>query len=461
MSLPSENKTNENESLPQPNGLDAFDIEHGISDIETPPEVPLSGQFKKCFAYFTIRYRLPNILVSLLNSIREDLKVNPSNYEEADISFVLESIEKLKTQVENNGRLEKIASKAPDVDIWNNFIANLPENASFFNICWLYAECYLYRRIYSLFEATNTMAQYDYFGPQKMKALQMSDHVMEELIQTTDNCENTCETFCHMLKLNLWGNKCDLSLSSGKDVKPLENLSQLIVSLNTNILVDDSAAIWNCLNQQPAQQQQVADTKYVDLICDNAGFELFTDLLFGQYLLQNALAKVVRYHVKAMPWFVSDTTAQDIHKTLKYLEGHKSHVLRDFGKRCSKYFEEGAFQIAEESYFWTTPYEFYRMSEINPKLYKDLSTSSLLVFKGDLNYRKLLGDFNWNFSDDFRKCLRGFNPTRLCTLRTIKGDLLCGLKPESVKCPDLARQLSEGKNDWMFTGNYAVIQLLL
>ncbi|XP_061401603.1 damage-control phosphatase ARMT1-like [Musca vetustissima] len=435
-------------------------MEHGIYDVETPKDTPLCGQYKKSFAYFTIRYRLPNILMSLLDSMRADLKANSSMYQESDISLVLESIENLKSQVENNHKLQKISSKAPDVDLWNNFITNLPENAGFFNVCWLYAECYLYRKIYSIFEAGNSLAQYDYFGPQKMKALQMSEGVMEELIQTTSDCENTCETFCHILKLNLWGNKCDLSLSSGKDVKPLENLSQLVLSLNKNILVDDSPTIWQCLNQSTAAAAEEEDKKYVDFICDNAGFELFTDLLFGQYLLRSGLATVVRFHVKAMPWFVSDTTRQDIHKTLNYLQEHKSQILKDFGVQCAQCFAEGYFQIADTEYFWTTPYEFYRMIDINAKFYKQLSSSSLLIFKGDLNYRKLLGDFNWNFSEEFRKCLRGFHPTNLCTLRTIKGDLLCGLKSDSVKCPDLAEQLRFRKHDWMFTGNYAVVQFL-
>ncbi|XP_073844384.1 damage-control phosphatase ARMT1-like [Musca autumnalis] len=436
---------------------DAFDVKHGICDIETPKDAPLSGQYKKSFAYFTIRYRLPSILNSLLDSIKKDLKENPCNYQEADISLVLESIENLKTQVENNAKLERISSKAPDVDVWNKFITNLPENASFFNVCWLHAECYMYRKMYSLFEAGNSLADYDYFGPQKMKALQLSEGVMEELIQTTANCENNCEAFSHMLKLNLWGNKCDLSLSSGKDVKPLENLNNLIDSLNTNILVDDSATIWNCLSTQVVATD---NNKCVDLICDNAGFELLTDLLLGQYLIKHKLASVVRFHVKAIPWFVSDTTEQDIHITLKYLQGHGSKVLNDFGRQCSSFFDKGAFQIAKKEYFWTTAYEFYRMPEINPLLYEDLSSSTLLIFKGDLNYRKLLGDVNWNFRGDFHTCLRGFNPTNLCTLRTIKGDLLCGMTPDSVKCPDLAEQLKLGKNDWMFTGNYAVIQFL-
>lgn len=69
-------------------------------------------------------------------------------------------------------------------------------------------------------------------------------------------------------------------------------------------------------------------------------------------------------------------------------------------------------------------------------LYSDLSTAHLLIFKafkGDLNYRKLLADFNWNFwnflfESRFVNALGVFRPTNLCTLRTIKADsadLIC------------------------------------
>lgn len=92
------------------------------------------------------------------------------------------------------------------------------------------------------------------------------------------------------------------------------------------------------------------------------------------------------------------------------------------------------------------------MNDIDPSLFQQLQCSSLIIFKGDLNYRKLLGDFNWDFTDSFQKCLRGFNPANLCSLRTVKGDLICGLKP------GVADQLTAQKSDWMFTGEYGIVQ---
>lgn len=96
----------------------------------------------------------------------------------------------------------------------------------------------------------------------------------------------------------------------------------------------------------------------------------------------------------------------------------------------------------------------FRMKEVNPTLYNELSKSSLIIFKGDLNYRKLLGDFNWNYAENFQTCLRGFEPTNLVTLRTVKGDLICGLKE------GIAEELTLKNSDWMFTGEFAVIQFI-
>lgn len=104
--------------------------------------------------------------------------------------------------------------------------------------------------------------------------------------------------------------------------------------------------------------------------------------------------------------------------------------------------------------FWTFPSDYSRMSSEAPELYKKLSQSDLCIFKGDLNYRKLMGDIYWEPTTSFQCALRGFEPTNVLALRTIKADTISGL-PKGV-----AEKLNATETNWMITGKYALIQVL-
>lgn len=39
-----------------------------------------------------------------------------------------------------------------DLSVWNRFIQQLGESDTYFSVKWLYAECYLYRRLKLIFE---------------------------------------------------------------------------------------------------------------------------------------------------------------------------------------------------------------------------------------------------------------------------------------------------------------------
>lgn len=87
---------------------------------------------------------------------------------------------------------------------------------------------------------------------------------------------------------------------------------------------------------------------------------MFTDLLLAQYLIEHQLAHTVRFNIKTIPWYVSDTTAQDIHCSLKYLQEYKSIELNRLAKAWSQYFQDGHFVMVANEDFWTSPYEYYR-----------------------------------------------------------------------------------------------------
>ena len=85
-------------------------------------------------------------------------------------------------------------------------------------------------------------------------------------------------------------------------------------------------------------------------------------------------------------------------------------------------------------------------------LYRYLSESSLIIFKGDLNYRKLVGDRSWPTTTTFSEALHGFCPAPVCTLRTLKADVVVGLGDGKAK------ELQAIAENWMVSGEYAVVQ---
>ena len=91
----------------------------------------------------------------------------------------------------------------PDKDTWNMFIKSLPsDECSFYKTCWLYGECYMYRKLSSIFEASPTLSRYDYFSSQKLNALKLATGVMETVAISTNNLENNIQNFCKLLKVS-------------------------------------------------------------------------------------------------------------------------------------------------------------------------------------------------------------------------------------------------------------------
>lgn len=79
-----------------------------------------------------------------------------------------------------------------------------------------------------------------------------------------------------------------------------------------------------------------------DIILDNAGYELFTDLCLADYLVTYKFVNIVRFHGKAIPWFVSDVTNQDFTTTIDYIAHNiKSEILKELGKRWEGYMKSG------------------------------------------------------------------------------------------------------------------------
>ena len=188
----------------------------------------------------------------------------------------------------------------------------------------------------------------------------------------------------------------------------------------------------------------------VDIVLDNAGFEFITDLCLAEFVIAAGLAKTVHLHAKAFPWFVSDVTPRDFESTKEYFQCSNSLAMNMLCKKWNERITEGSWTFQVHDY-WTMPQDYSDMKKYCPDLYADLSTSSLIIFKGDLNYRKLVGDRDWPTTTPFEQSLRKFHPAPLCALRTLKADLVTGLKEGQ------ADKVEKKDKNWMVNGNWAVI----
>lgn len=159
----------------------------------------------------------------------------------------------------------------------------------------------------------------------------------------------------------------------------------------------------------------------------------------------------MRFYVKTFPWFVSDVTLQDFNWTLDQLQKSEVASLRTLGQRWNTYVKKKTWTIIEDDFF-TYPVDFSRMRTEGTQLYEKLAEAKFIIFKGDLNYRKLFGEKNWEYNTPCYVALQGFNPAKLCTLRTIKCHIVCGLED------GVGEHLDIKEPDWLQIGKYGLIQ---
>ncbi|XP_035665063.1 damage-control phosphatase ARMT1-like [Branchiostoma floridae] len=423
----------------------------------------LSAKFKGSFAYKTVKDRIPSILVKVIDVLARNYGKFKEDYGEEgveDAKGVVGRLSGLRNEMQTDKPVLPLTDGRADVKLWNRYLEEVSavqgSPPSWFTSAWLYVECYMYRRIQQAFEDSTILRTFDPFRAQKEAGLLNSESPIQSLASYVQQATQDPSTlsqqdihtlFNQLIQVNLWGNKCDLSISGGTENYQKHDPIQQLSSLRPFIIVDQTDQIWNRINQPGA-------SKRVDLIVDNAGFELFSDLVFAEMLLATKLADVVHFHLKAMPWFVSDALRGDFMWTLDVLRASGHAAVSHYGNLWHERVKDGTWVLCEHD-FWTCPHDYSKMEAVAPDLYADLARSHLIVFKGDLNYRKITGDLKWAHTVPFSEALRGFLPSALCTLRTLKADLIVGL--EEGQAERIEREAEEA-SDWMVSGNWAVVQ---
>lgn len=267
-----------------------------------------------------------------------------------------------------------------------------------------------------------------------------------------DFCSSRLTLCCRMSRqVSLWGNRCDLSISAGRENSQKGSPVDSLADLRRFILVDDSAKVWSALTPVPGSEGARRTGVRVDIVLDNSAFELVTDLVLADFMVSVGLAKEVRFHGKSIPWFVSDVNRQDFDWTVSQTAALHDEHASSCGAQWKRHVKDGAWSYHDHR-FWTLPHEFCDMPADASDLYSTLQGSDLILFKGDLNYRRLTGDRKWEHTVAFERALRGFLPAPLCSLRTLKANVQVGLEPGQ------GEELASQDADWMTSGKYAVVQ---
>jgi len=367
------------------------------------------------------------------------------------------------------GAIAPLPDSAPDAERWLGEWDRGHYGKSWMDAPFLWAESYFFRRI---LDATGHFAPtgsawsgVDPYEP--MKDAELCDPGLEAAFSWYGALEGhpPALRFAALTEAAVLGNRADL-------VFQVTEVVEGYTAVNPP-LVDDSELIRERLLGAAAKAHSVGFASAesvtaaggrgrggagaVAIICDNAGRELISDLLLVDELLAAdprsgtdlqsgaALATRVELHVKPAPYYLSDATAADVGKCLRRLRG-MSGPLGAAGARLFEHAAAGRLRIATHP-FWCSPLSFHDL----PADLRDRLDGRFLLVKGDLNYRRLVGDLWWDPTTPFADAVR-YLGLPVAALRAAKSDIVVGVSREQVE------RLDAAEPDWRLNGRHSLIQ---
>jgi hypothetical protein len=327
--------------------------------------------------------------------------------------------------------IQPLAGPAPDAQFWNEEVAAY-QGRTWLELPWYLAETYFYRR---LLEAVGYLQPGIWHGRdpfamqkrgQERAALPGLREIWAQLAAVAPPAR-----FVALLHSCLWGNRADLSNLTVRE-QARGGLSTRLEQ--HNILINHTTQVAGLLAQ---------GVERLDIVADNAGWELLSDLALADFLLGEGWVETMVFHLKDRPFFVSDAMPQDLRETLSLL-GEEA-----LGQRLSSYLASGRLAL-EDDPFWTGPLMFRQMP---PALATDLARADLVILKGDVNYRRLLDDCHWPHTARMED-IASYFPASFLTLRTLKGEIMIGLEPGQ------AAALGGQDPTWLINGKRGIVQLV-
>ncbi|MBB0245780.1 DUF89 family protein [Streptomyces alkaliphilus] len=184
----------------------------------------------------------------------------------------------------------------------------------------------------------------------------------------------------------------------------------------------------------------------VSVIAGHSGRELIADLAVIDHLLVHGLADRVVLHVKPAPHHVSDAVLADVMHGVRRLSFGPGRTA-GIGERLWEAIGTDRLRLSAHPFF-CAPLTF---AEMPTDLRNELAGCTVSLLKGDLNYRRLVGDRLWPATTPFAPLAAHF-PSPVVALRLLGSDVVTGLPAGTVN------RLTATEDDWRISGAHAVVQ---
>lgn len=384
-----------------------------------PPSAPvLLGNEPGSFPHSVLAERHP----AIIRQVREAFPYGPAQHRALDALLV--SCTK--------GVVEPLPADAHDRNRWETWGMARYAGRSWYDIPWLWSESYFYRQLLDAvgYFGPGPWQGIDPFRPSKLAELD-SPETDEELAAL--DALSAGDQDRALLHGSLWGNRADLGFR-------LSAAGAGTVDTTPGLVADDSETLWSLLPP--------SGVGTLCLVADNAGRELIPDLLLIAHLLERGRIGRAVLHIKPYPYYVSDATTADVLDALRRLAVARG-AAAEYGRILWSAMTDGRLTLRAHA-FSAGPLPF---ADMPGDLRAELATAALTVVKGDLNYRRLVGDRLWAPTTPFADVTDHF-PGPVAALRTLKSDVITGLDPDT----EASLVAAEGQR-WRTGGTHALIQV--